>query len=393
MVDHLGNVTVQVSDEKDGNLLASTIKAKTLSYQQYFPFGWEMPGRSLNPDRMRFTFNGKELDDKEWGMQDYGMRIYDNQVGRFLSFDPIASDYPELTPYQFSSNTPIEATDLDGLEKESIKAKTPYGFDLTIDVVTSSDNVNIQIRPHTPVPVHTRPIESVSRSIVVGPEGNGVATTGTAKILNKGYMLAVESGHGSVVSVKEGYQEGDPIKMVGGAIDILTWQKDIIKDAVYDQYSKFSQNTTGPKLREGDNFGNTNTTSVKSFDNYEYQGFSGVFDDASGSWSLYESGTPTGVSPAGGHAVVEAKLNEELVKSGKTIMGTKTGFTLIKDGNTLEVRFNSASVNEVHHGTYTAPYKQQEAVFKAVTERYGDKYNVVPDQRADQDISPKLKGK
>jgi hypothetical protein len=37
-------------------------------------------------------------------------------LGRFLSVDPISKDYPELTPYQFASNTPIWAIDLDGLE-------------------------------------------------------------------------------------------------------------------------------------------------------------------------------------------------------------------------------------------------------------------------------------
>ncbi len=35
---------------------------------------------------------------------------------RFLSVDPLTKDYPMLTPYQFASNTPIQAIDLDGLE-------------------------------------------------------------------------------------------------------------------------------------------------------------------------------------------------------------------------------------------------------------------------------------
>lgn len=30
--------------------------------------------------------------------------------------DPLTKEYPELTPYQFASNTPIQAIDLDGLE-------------------------------------------------------------------------------------------------------------------------------------------------------------------------------------------------------------------------------------------------------------------------------------
>jgi RHS repeat-associated protein len=67
----------------------------------------------------RYGFNGKENDDEAYGddnQQDYGMRVYDPRLGRFLSVDPIAGQYPELTPYQFASNSPISGIDLDGLE-------------------------------------------------------------------------------------------------------------------------------------------------------------------------------------------------------------------------------------------------------------------------------------
>jgi RHS repeat-associated protein len=67
----------------------------------------------------RFGFNGKENDNEVKGtgnQQDYGMRIYDPRLGRFLSVDPLTSSYPELTPYQFASNRPIDGIDLDGLE-------------------------------------------------------------------------------------------------------------------------------------------------------------------------------------------------------------------------------------------------------------------------------------
>jgi len=57
------------------------------------------------------------------GAQDYGMRIYDGRLGRFLSVDPITNKYPELTPYQFASNTPIQAIDVDGLEAWIVKNK------------------------------------------------------------------------------------------------------------------------------------------------------------------------------------------------------------------------------------------------------------------------------
>jgi len=67
----------------------------------------------------RYGFNGKENDNEvkgEGNQQDYGMRIYDPRVGRFLSVDPLSHYYPELTPYQFSSNSPIKNIDLDGAE-------------------------------------------------------------------------------------------------------------------------------------------------------------------------------------------------------------------------------------------------------------------------------------
>lgn len=78
-----------------------------------------MPGRQYNTNSMRYGFNGKENDNEVKGtgnQQDYGMRIYDTRLGRFLSVDPIAKEFPELTPYQFAGNMPIVAIDLDGLE-------------------------------------------------------------------------------------------------------------------------------------------------------------------------------------------------------------------------------------------------------------------------------------
>ena len=52
----------------------------------------------------------------EGNQQDYGMRVYDPRLGKFLSVDPLTPKYPELTPYQFASNSPIAHKDLDGLE-------------------------------------------------------------------------------------------------------------------------------------------------------------------------------------------------------------------------------------------------------------------------------------
>jgi len=45
--------------------------------------------------------------------------MHDPRIGRFLSNDPLFKDFPFLTPYQYASNTPIQAIDLEGKEGET----------------------------------------------------------------------------------------------------------------------------------------------------------------------------------------------------------------------------------------------------------------------------------
>lgn len=79
------------------------------------------PGRnySVANTNYRYGFNGKEKSDEINGSgvdYDYGARIFDARLGRFLSVDPISNKFPELTPYQFASNRPIQGIDLEGKE-------------------------------------------------------------------------------------------------------------------------------------------------------------------------------------------------------------------------------------------------------------------------------------
>ena len=82
-----------------------------------------MPGRKYNSAEYRYGFNGKEKDDEgEFGSitnYDYGFRIYNPAVARFLSVDPLTQSYPWYTPYQFAGNGPIMNIDVDGLEPTS----------------------------------------------------------------------------------------------------------------------------------------------------------------------------------------------------------------------------------------------------------------------------------
>ena len=79
-----------------------------------------MPGRSFSSPSYRYGFNGKEKDDEVCGngnQYDYGFRIYNPRLGKFLSADPLMKSYPWYTPYQFAGNSPIANVDLDGREE------------------------------------------------------------------------------------------------------------------------------------------------------------------------------------------------------------------------------------------------------------------------------------
>ena len=105
LTNHLGNVLATIND-----------KGKVVSAQDYTPFGMTLTSRIFTVgSAYRFGFNGKEYD-VAFKQQDYGMRIYRFNLGKFLSVDPLTGDYPELTPYQFANNSPIFLIDLDGAE-------------------------------------------------------------------------------------------------------------------------------------------------------------------------------------------------------------------------------------------------------------------------------------
>jgi len=67
------------------------------------------------------SFNGKESDN-EWSNVtgadlDFGARIYDARIGRFLSIDPVGNFFPWNSPYSYAENDAIRCIDIDGLEK------------------------------------------------------------------------------------------------------------------------------------------------------------------------------------------------------------------------------------------------------------------------------------
>ena len=80
-----------------------------------------VPGRSfVDPSRdYRYGFQGQEMDNELKGRGNslnYTFRMHDPRVGRFFARDPLEKYYADQTPYQFSSNAPMHACELEGME-------------------------------------------------------------------------------------------------------------------------------------------------------------------------------------------------------------------------------------------------------------------------------------
>jgi RHS repeat-associated protein len=121
--NHLGNVMVVVTDKKIGVSTTSPTTdaeyylADVLSSQDYYSFGATMPGRGFNITATDRGFNGKREDNEIYGegnALDFGARMYDPRLGRFMRTDPAHSGFSFETPYSFAGNTPIQAIDREG---------------------------------------------------------------------------------------------------------------------------------------------------------------------------------------------------------------------------------------------------------------------------------------
>src|SRR5690554_477187 len=74
----------------------------------------------------RYGFQGQEMDDEikgEGNSVNYKFRMHDPRVGRFLSIDPLAPNYPWNSPYAVSENRVLDGIELEGLEWQPVNEK------------------------------------------------------------------------------------------------------------------------------------------------------------------------------------------------------------------------------------------------------------------------------
>lgn len=100
--DHLGNVRVVFGS------------AGISQYTDYDPWGLSLwGGLSGGNSTNRNKFLNRELM-AEVGLTDLQARFYDQQIGRFITIDPLTDQQEAFSPYHYSFNNPIRFSDSDG---------------------------------------------------------------------------------------------------------------------------------------------------------------------------------------------------------------------------------------------------------------------------------------
>ena len=103
--DHLGSIRAVLNS-------GGTV----LERNDYYPFGMRHANASHPVTaNNRFKYNGKEDQTVgALGLLDYGARMYDAQIGRWLAVDPMAEKHYSESPYAYVHNSPMIHVDPDG---------------------------------------------------------------------------------------------------------------------------------------------------------------------------------------------------------------------------------------------------------------------------------------
>ena len=109
-----GQYHYNLKDHQDNNRVVVDEEGAVEEVNDYYAFGGLM-STSSRQSVQPYKYNGKELDRKGGlGWYDYGARMYDAALGRFMKTDRFSEKYVSLSPYQYGANNPVNNIDVNG---------------------------------------------------------------------------------------------------------------------------------------------------------------------------------------------------------------------------------------------------------------------------------------
>ena len=91
----------------------TNLDGEVAQHIEYVPFGEVFIEERNNTWNTHYLFNAKELDE-ETGMYYYGARYYEPRISVWMSTDPLAEEYIDISAYTYCHNNPINLFDPDG---------------------------------------------------------------------------------------------------------------------------------------------------------------------------------------------------------------------------------------------------------------------------------------
>ncbi len=102
--------------------------------------------------RNNYKYQGQELQDElGLGWYSFKWRNYNPEIARFMSVDPLAEKYAYQTPYQFASNQPVHANEIEGLESRN-DLNLRQTTSVTNDAISRNGNLSRTVQLATSQP-------------------------------------------------------------------------------------------------------------------------------------------------------------------------------------------------------------------------------------------------